>query len=1138
LQVANSTWYFINSTFWDNHNGGYNFSIGPSGFNKDYKSLSVNSRVLEASLKILELNDPIFNPIIENVSLMTNLTIELINDNLWDGISYGYYWNSSESWNPVKDLNDSKNVRINSEMVNILQDYNKLYPTHGNYSKFNSYCINLTNFFIENFLDETYGGMYIEGFDNGTVIKYDKGIASTSAFVSALLRMYKEFGDINYYRNATNLNNYANFYFWDFEYGGYFTQSNRRGDAIGLGNYYFKFLESNLRAINMLLAINAVESTKDNYMIILEHNKKVYDLNEQHISISVELYDSNCLKINSSRIYFFLGGTISTIQAKKLRGLGASYPAINYSNKYTAIVNISNFIDLVYIGVNGYSELIINPIYIFNINRTLPRYLKISYDVLNFLTNNIFDGFMFWDYENYGFNIDATTSIKSTFDNLMAVRSLLNFYKTTGLNYTIDWSNGYYDQVLLNYIIDILTYLENITITNNTVNNNLFVNSTIVDNNVLIKSSNTTCIDNSLAIIVYLELYEHFKDAAYLEIANKTWNYVNETFWDDENLGFLTSNWSSNLTNKDLNTQVWAIIAYSEILNSNEINEITRNSSLKLLNITINNILENLWDFDNSGFYSEFNGTTWMPFNESKYCKKTKDNTLAIKGLLKLFNISGNMTYYNKAKDTLNFLDNFLLDSSFGGYYTALNSTNYLTNSNKSTEANAYIIDELIEFHNLSSNYSYYEKAEKIAFYLTTYTFLEGSSLFIPKTSKVGSGTGQDSNIKVISNLLTVNSFVNLEKIRTNFDTPLLLFNITTNSFDISSTQKYVTIYFEITNENKTNVENVSVYAYIYGEPQLFKFIRSNDNRTYYREFDITQYSKTVDFFILILNDSYVSTYKEFEYEREFPVYVKTAYETLATLFKYLQSVNYSFYASSFATKIETGGNLLMIQAILDTIDLIGSTILRFNWEGNDTLLNNIDRITDYLENTFSVNNSKNLTGYLDYTQDGEINNITNLIDNALAVITFLNVYNYTNNSFYLNLANRTWQYLNDTYWNPTWNCYMSSNSTENDIISVTDNFMAILAGLKINNTKQIDKTIRNQAIRMVNITYNTINGSFWDNTNGGYYTIINGSSLLAFEGKSTLTNSLSILANLELHSLFYNTSYYNSSCYRMANIT
>ncbi|TFF86291.1 MAG: hypothetical protein EU551_01985, partial [Promethearchaeota archaeon] len=1138
LQVANSTWYFINSTFWDSHNGGYNSSVGPSGFNKDYKSLSVNSRVLEASLKILELNDPIFNPIMENVSLMTNRTLKLINDNLWDSISYGYYWNSSKSWDPIKDLNDSKNVRINSEMINILQDYNDIYPAHGNYSKFNSYCINLTNFLIENFIDENFGGIYIEGFDNGTIVKYDKGIASNSAFVSALLRMYKEFGNINYYRNATHLNNYANFYFWDFEYGGYFTQSNRRGEPIGLGNYYFKFLESNLRAVNMLLAINAIESTKNNYMIILENNEKVYDLNEKQIPISIELYDSNCLKINSSRIYFLLEGTISTAQAKKIRGLGASYVAINNSNIYTASVNISNFIDLVYIGVNGNSESIINPFYIFNINRTLPRYLKISHDVLNFITNNIFSGFMFWDYENYGFNINATTSIKSTFDNLMAVRSLLNFYKTTGLNYTIDWTNGYYDQVLLNYMTDILTYLENISIANNTLNKNLFVNSTVVNNNVLIKSSNTTCIDNSLAIIAYLELYEYFNDAEYLEIANNTWNYVNETFWDDDNLGFLKSNWSLNLTNKDLISQIWAILAYSEISNTIEINEITRNSSLKLLNITINNILENLWDFDNSGFYSEFNSTTWMPFNESEDCKKTKDNTLAIKSLLKLYNISGNSTFYNKAEDTLTFLDNYLLDNSFGGYYTALNSTNYLTNSNKSTEANAYIIDELIEFYILSGNYSYYDNAEKIAFYLTTYTYLEGYSLFIPKTSRVGSGLGQDSNINIISNLLTVNSFIDLEKIRTNFDPPLLLFNITTNSFDISSSQKYLTIYFEITDENETNIENVSVYAFVYGEPQLFKFIRSNDNRTYYRKFDITRYSKTVDFFILILNDSYVSTYKEFEYEREFPAYVKTAYETIATLFKYLQSQDFSFYASSFSTKIETGGNLLMIQAILDTIDLVGSTLLRFNWEGNDTLLNNIDRITDYLENTFSINNTQNLTGYLDYTQDGDKNNQSTLIDNALAVITFLNVYNYTNNSYYLNLANRTWLFLNDTFWNPTWNCYMSSNSTYNDVISVSDNFMAILAGLKINNTIQIDKSIRTQAIKMVNITYTTINGSSWDNTNGGYYTTINGSSWSAFEGKSTLTNSLSILANLELHSLFYNTSYYNLSCYRMANIT
>ena len=558
-----------------------------------------------------------------------------------------------------------------------------------------------------------------------------------------------------------------------------------------------------------------------------------------------------------------------------------------------------------------------------------------------------------------------------------------------------------------------------------------------------------------------------------------------------------------------------------------------------MINITINNILENLWD-NNGGFYSEFNGTNWNPLNTSQECKKTYENVLSIKMLLELFNKTGNNTFYNKAIETLQFLNNNLFDNIMGGYYTAVNASNYLTNTNKSTIDNAYLVDTLLELYNIDYNYTYYDCAEKVVFYLTTFIYSPSFNLFIPKSSKVGSVSGQESKVSSLSNFLVSNALINLEKIRTSFNHPLIINNITRNYFDISSTQKELTIYFEITDLNYTEVGNVSVFGYLFGVPELIEFNRSSDNITYYHTFDISMFSRSANFHILVLNDSYASTYTMYEYVREYPIYIKTAFETLSSYYTFLKNEDYysGFYNSSYGYRVGTSGNLIALQAINKIRDTIGSTILTFNWEGNNTLINNMKEITNYLNDEITTQTTQNLSGFLEYVDIGVLENITKLFDNALAVSTFLDLYDDTNDSLYLELANQTWLYLNNTFWDPSLNCYRSDNSSQNNNISVVDNFLAILAGIRINQTIEINSTIRNQALRIVNLTYNTINSTFWDQVNGGYYRYANGSSWTDFWNKDTIGNSLGIIVNLEMYRIFHNSSYYNTSCYRMANST
>ncbi|MBD3229014.1 MAG: hypothetical protein GF329_12565 [Candidatus Lokiarchaeota archaeon] len=1140
LEIANDTWYFINSTFWDRNNGGYNYTTGPDRFILNFKTLKGNMRAIKANLKIVQNSYAIFDPIRDKASLLANITLNLINDKLWDQVNYGYYYNATEDWGPIVNKNNSKKIDVNSLALRTLLNYNNIYPGHVNFSLYNDYCENLTNFFLNNFLDSKYGGIFPEGWDNGTIVIREKSLISNAEFVLALLAMYDEFGEINYYKNASALVNYINFYYWDYEYGGYYSNFYRRGtprenyfSLYGIDyKIYLKGSLSNLYGINILIEISKINMNKDNFLIAVENNQKNYDFNEHEVVFKTELYDSDGNKINTSKVEYFIKGSESTDRnTKNIFGIGSKYDVNYVGNQYSTDINISNFLNLIYIGINAFNDSIIPYFQEFRINRSLPRYLQIAYDNINYLPTNLVPSLKLWDSENFGYFTRVNSDNKSAFSNLMAVRALNNFLQTAGVSFALDWSSGTYEQIIDDYLNNTLSYLENLSYVNNTDNIKWFISSTSSEDQI--SSSKIFCKDNALAIITYLELYNVYNDPSYLEIANQTWKYINETFWDDENKGFMKSNWSNNESIKDLETQIWSILAYLSIYNTSEINEIIRNSSLTLINITINNILNNLWDSGNSGFFAEFNSTTWEPLNDSQSCKTTLDNSLAINMLLKLNNTLNNITFYNKAKETLQFINIYLYNTDFGGFYTSLNATNHLTNTNKSTSVNAYMIDALLDFYLSTNNYSYYDQAEKTAFYITTFTQSYLYTIFLPKTSEIGSAMGQETKITSISNFLVINSFINLEKIRTTFDRPPSLSNITTNQFDISSTQKQITIYFEIRDENITQMENLSVIAYVYGIPEIYEFTRSDDNITYYRTFDISRFSESVNFHILVLNKTYASTYRTYSYNREYPTYIKIAFQSMATLYTYLQSNYSSFYDSGFGYKIGTSGNLLSMQSILDIVDFVGSTYLSFNWYGNNTLLNSVNLISNFLKNNLT-SEFQNETGFLSYYQQGNTENLTTLHDNALAVISYLDIFESTNNTEYLELANDTWMYLNKTFWNSSWNCFESDNSTMNYNISIQDNFLAILAGIRINQTFEINNSIRNNALLIANLTFNTINNSFWDDINGGYFSSANGTSWSRYDKKDTKSNSLGILVNLEMYEKIEN----NTSYYKMANKT
>ncbi|MHA1233180.1 MAG: hypothetical protein ACTSPQ_21360, partial [Candidatus Helarchaeota archaeon] len=555
LEIANDTWYFLDSTFWDNKNGGYNYSIGGGGYNRLYKSLTANSWAIMAGLKILKSNYAIFNPIRNNISSRINETINVINNRMWDNVNYGYYSNASTSWSPYTNLSSSKQLISNSLMIQILAQYNQIYPSHPNFSNYWALCINTTNFLLTNFIDHQYGGAYKESYENGTQVDYGKNIISMGEFLEALYYMYQKYNAINYLKNLTFLINYINLYFWDFEYGGYYLEVKRKGapkEFLSLGTYgtaYTKYLVGNLYGIDSLLLMDEINENNTNYLIIVENNSKHFDFNERYIPINITLYDSECTQINVSEIYVLITGSESTTSdGKNLYGMAEKYIANYNAGKYMSTINISAFLGKFIVSIYTFNLSLQNYAFYYIFNRSLSYYLSIAYRNINTLPNQLIPVVNLWDYSNYGYFTKILDDNKTTFNNLIAIRTILDFIRTTGLNYGLNWTTGKYENMILNYVKGVLKYLENVTITNETLNYISYISSTSDDDT---KRSNVCyCRDNALAVITFLELYDFYNQSNYLETANKTWNYINNTFWDNNSSGFFTNNQSSSSSNK------------------------------------------------------------------------------------------------------------------------------------------------------------------------------------------------------------------------------------------------------------------------------------------------------------------------------------------------------------------------------------------------------------------------------------------------------------------------------------------------------------------------------------------------------------------------------------------------------------
>ncbi|MHA1378729.1 MAG: hypothetical protein ACTSRG_10140 [Candidatus Helarchaeota archaeon] len=1149
LQIINKTWYYINNSLWDNIYGGY--------YNQSTGQINRNSfdhfLIILANLEVANISSAMPN-LQNNATKMANYTLQLINNNMWDNNSWGYYTSANQSWgidSVYQNKLDAKKLDVNSLSIITQLKYLELFPTDINSSVYSN-RINQTVLFLENYLwYDKLGGFFDFCNHNGSIIGLNQSTADNSWAVLAYCDLYGYSNNYSYYLKSEEILNFINFYLWDFESGGYFI--GYYDQEIVLRN--IKTTYSEFTAIRALLAVSRIRNQLPiSPLISIQFNTTKIHSFGRYIDANILVYDTDCNKLNNSSAHIFLSGFQDNLGFSPVYGLGQKF---NYtsknSNLYNFSLNISQYTGIIYI-----NPVIITNSYgvswnLFSLNRSFSTYISRAFAVISSLTGGSYD------YFNYGFyTANGTNLNKTSEDNFLAIITLSEFVSSTGLNIGINWSQIAYDQILTNYSIDSLNFL---------LNNFSFGNSTIrgfVTNgnyNGSQISNETTCKDNAWAIIALHELYDLTKNTTYLDIANATWKYLNTTFWDSINSGYNSTNDTAQQT-KNLYDNFLAILANLKIASNNYYNQTIRNKALELANFTLNRTVSLLWDSSIYGFFSDFN-YTWQPLHNIDE-KSTIINSLAILSMIKYLelypNDVNNNTYYNRINQTTEFMLNNLWDSGYLGFFSYYNASVGINNTNKTLKDNSFAILAFSELYDFTKNYTHYMTAEKTSFFLNTYFWepLITAGDYANKSSIYG--YVGSPNVDTFSSLTIVRSLIKLYSIRQNLKNPPQANNFTVKEKIVGKIDDIYEIELEFFDDNGAPLQNATAFAIVYSRDQIFNMTNIADNR-YRVNVNVSQLSFTIQINVLIFNKSSFSAgFYTFEFYREFPIYLQIAHDTINRLRNdFWDDLTYAdgFYRSASDTSKYSYDNFLMMEAILDLNNTLGPILYSMNWYANNTYDKLIDRIYSFVNSSLranqyaTINNSivkANVTGFIVGIDDSLENpeNQTQLIDNSMAVITLLEMYNKTGNDEYLRRANETWLYLNATFWDSNNSAYMSTNNTNANITrDIFGNFLAIMAALGINQTVEINSTIRQNAFHMANLTFYLLNNTknVWDpniENGGGYFSEVNitetGYWNITNSNKTTSVNALGILTLLKFYEITGDSTYLNQSNY-LANL-
>ena len=335
---------------------------------------------------------------------------------------------------------------------------------------------------------------------------------------------------------------------------------------------------------------------------------------------------------------------------------------------------------------------------------------------------------------------------------------------------------------------------------------------------------------------------------------------VNSTeFWDNAYNGFSDHNTTDFSEPKFTESNLYAILALLKIRHIYEelnLNSAIKNRAYELANITMDVLIEKMWDNSFKGFYynAENDWTVYVPFGNYKYLNV---NALGIITLLEYWVETGmtNTSLLSKAIEIYNQINQTLWTTQGFQYYGDSTWSDAGADANRiDLEANALMMLACLKLFELSGNDTYYNQA--LFIHKNFENIFYDASVNAYDTSK-GTINNQDKNLN--SNLRLVDSYLKAFEL---YNSTVLIseYNITEitpnfifNQDDINITSNYAikkdNYYFNTsTNSYEIFTLNYSIsladitYVFKYPNGTLFETIEqqiTGDNITLL--FDINQ---------------------------------------------------------------------------------------------------------------------------------------------------------------------------------------------------------------------------------------------------------------------------------------------------------
>jgi len=216
---------------------------------------------------------------------------------------------------------------------------------------------------------------------------------------------------------------------------------------------------------------------------------------------------------------------------------------------------------------------------------------------------------------------------------------------------------------------------------------------------------------NLYTVLAMLEIHRIYEELDPLnvinkrafELANITINKLLDKSWDITDGGFdyyRLNDWSDGAPGYDykyLQTNAMGIIALLEYWKESGM----QNDSTYFKNATLLfNKMDGLWN-DTSNVYEQFRESTWsgIPIINATY-KELEANSIMMSACLKLFEYTGNLTYYDRAWDLYNTFETSFYASSVNSYRKSIEPVD----NDKNFHANLKLCESYLNAYEIYSN--------------------------------------------------------------------------------------------------------------------------------------------------------------------------------------------------------------------------------------------------------------------------------------------------------------------------------------------------------------------------------------------------------------------------------------------------